>query len=78
MSSNEVVAAYKSLAKVERAFRSLKTVDLHLRPIYHHKDGRTLAYYGSFEKKCRTSPTRKRGRKPQKTLQIQSLARASG
>lgn len=53
MSSNEVVAAYKSLAKVERAFRSLKTVDLHLRPIYHHKDDRirahvflcTLAYY---------------------------------
>ena len=29
------VRAYKSLAQVERAFRSLKTVDLHVRPIYH-------------------------------------------
>ena len=27
------VGAYKSLAQVERAFRSLKTVDIHLRPI---------------------------------------------
>ena len=25
----------RTLAHVERAFRSLKTVDLHLRPIYH-------------------------------------------
>jgi hypothetical protein len=30
-----VVGAYKDLARVERAFRSLKTVDLHLRPIHH-------------------------------------------
>ena len=29
------VGAYKSLAQVERAFRSLKTVDIHLRPIFH-------------------------------------------
>ena len=29
------VGAYKSLARVERAFRSLKTVDIHLRPIFH-------------------------------------------
>src|SRR5262249_16127955 len=29
------VQAYKSLAGVERAFRSLKTVDLELRPVYH-------------------------------------------
>ena len=28
--------AYKSLAVVERAFRSVKTVDLHVRPIGHH------------------------------------------
>jgi AraC-like DNA-binding protein len=28
------VRAYKSLSRVERAFRSLKTVDLHVRPIY--------------------------------------------
>src|SRR4029077_11195949 len=35
LAANNVVGAYKSLARVERAFRSLKTVDLHLRPIHH-------------------------------------------
>jgi hypothetical protein len=29
------VSAYKSLARVERAFRSVKTVDPEIRPIYH-------------------------------------------
>lgn len=29
------VRSYKSLARVERAFRSLKTVDLELRPVFH-------------------------------------------
>ncbi len=31
----DTVRAYKSLARVERAFRSLKTVDLDIRPIFH-------------------------------------------
>ena len=31
----DTVRAYKSLAGVERAFRSLKTVDLDIRPIFH-------------------------------------------
>jgi hypothetical protein len=35
LSSQEVVASYKSLSGVERAFRSLKTVDLQVRPIHH-------------------------------------------
>ena len=30
------VAAYKSLSHVERAFRSIKTVDLHVRPVFHY------------------------------------------
>ncbi len=30
------VSAYKGLSRVERAFRSLKTVDLKVRPIYHY------------------------------------------
>ena len=29
------VRSYKSLSRVERAFRCIKTVDLHVRPIYH-------------------------------------------
>ncbi|MGC1955908.1 MAG: IS1634 family transposase [Gammaproteobacteria bacterium] len=38
------VGAYKSLAKVERAFRSLKTVDIHLRPIFHWTARRVRAH----------------------------------
>jgi hypothetical protein len=39
-----VVEAYKGLANVERDFRSLKTVDLELRPIHHWRDGRVRAH----------------------------------
>jgi len=53
LSSRQVVASYKSLSGVERAFRSLKTVDLHVRPIHHRLPDRVrariflcmLAYY---------------------------------
>jgi transposase len=38
------VAAYKSLALVERAFRSLKTVDLQIRPLYHWLSSRVRAH----------------------------------
>ncbi|MFT6180484.1 MAG: transposase [Paracoccaceae bacterium] len=53
MSTKETVAGYKSLGNVERAFRSLKTAHLEIRPIYHKSDDRIkghifmcmLAYY---------------------------------
>ena len=35
LGSEQTVAAYKSLALVERAFRTLKGVDMQVRPIYH-------------------------------------------
>jgi Transposase DDE domain len=35
LNAADTVRAYKSLARVERAFRSLKTVDLDIRPIFH-------------------------------------------
>ena len=38
------VGAYKSLARVERAFRSLKTIDLHIRPIHHWLAPRVRAH----------------------------------
>jgi hypothetical protein len=38
------VSAYKSLAQVERAFRSLKTVDLDVRPIHHRLAERVRAH----------------------------------
>lgn len=39
----EVVASYRQLIEVERAFRVLKSV-LELRPIYHHRDRRVEAH----------------------------------
>jgi len=44
LSSQQVVASYKSLSGVERAFRSLKTVDLHVRPIHHRLPHRVRAH----------------------------------
>jgi hypothetical protein len=40
----ETVRAYKRLAEVERTFRSLKTVDLHVRPIHHRTADRVRAH----------------------------------
>ena len=58
------VGAYKSLARVERAFRSLKTVDLHLRPIFHWTAPRVrahvllcmLAYHVEHHMRARLAP----------------------
>ena len=44
MDSAECVRHYKSLANVERAFRSLKTVDLKVRPIHHRLADRVRAH----------------------------------
>ncbi len=53
MSAADTVRSYKALADVERAFRSLKTIDLKVRPIHHRLADRVrshiflcmLAYY---------------------------------
>jgi len=44
LASQQVVATYKSLSTVERAFRSMKSVDLKVRPIYHHQAERVKAH----------------------------------
>jgi hypothetical protein len=44
MDAPSCVRNYKSLAQVERAFRSLKTVDLKVRPIHHRKADRVRAH----------------------------------
>lgn len=62
--ANAAVAAYKSLAHVERAFRSIKTVDLHVRPVYHYNAERVkahvflcmLAYYVEWHMRSRLKP----------------------
>jgi len=53
MSAEDTVRSYKALSDVERAFRSLKTIDLKVRPIHHRLADRVrshiflcmLAYY---------------------------------
>jgi transposase len=58
------VAAYKSLSNVERAFRSMKTVDLHVRPVFHYSTERVrahvflcmLAYYVQWHLRERLKP----------------------
>lgn len=58
------VAAYKSLSHVERAFRSIKTVDLHVRPVFHYNAQRVrahvflcmLAYYVEWHMRVRLKP----------------------
>ena len=44
LSAEDAVRAYKSLSVVERAFRSAKTVDLRVRPIYHYLPERVRAH----------------------------------
>ena len=57
MSDEQVVGHYKNLALVERAFRSLKSIDLRVRPIHHRLSDRVrshiflcmLAYYIEYQ-----------------------------
>jgi len=44
MSAADAVRAYKDLARVERAFRTLKSVDLQIRPVHHWIEPRVRAH----------------------------------
>ena len=44
LSAEQTVRSYKSLAQVERAFRSLKSIDLLVRPIRHRTEDRVTAH----------------------------------
>ncbi len=44
MGHEEIVRSYKRLCQIERAFRSIKTVDLHVRPINHRLAKRVRAH----------------------------------
>jgi transposase len=60
----DTVRSYKSLSRVERAFRCIKTVDLNVRPIYHWLEDRVrahvllcmLAYYLEWHMRQRLAP----------------------
>jgi len=44
LSAEETVLSYKRLSQVERAFRSLKSLDLEVRPIRHRRERRVRAH----------------------------------
>jgi hypothetical protein len=44
LATDDVVRSYKMLTQVERAFRSLKTIDLEVRPIRHRLEDRVKAH----------------------------------
>ena len=44
LSTDEAVLSYKKLSQVERAFRSMKTITLKVRPIYHRLADRVRAH----------------------------------
>ncbi|MGA0112281.1 MAG: IS1634 family transposase [Chthoniobacterales bacterium] len=64
LETEDAVRAYKDLSKVERAFRSFKTIDLKIRPIYHWLDERIrahvflcmLAYYVEWHLREKLAP----------------------
>ena len=64
LDAGAAVAAYKSLAQVERAFRSMKTVDLNVRPVFVYSETRVrahvflcmLAYYVEWHMRARLKP----------------------
>jgi transposase len=64
LSAEGTVSAYKDLAKVERAFRCMKTIDLKVRPICHWLDERIeahvflcmLAYYVEWHMRQKLRP----------------------
>ena len=64
LSDEQVVAHYKNLALVERAFRSLKSIDIRVRPIHHRLADRVrshificmLAYYIEHQMRLALAP----------------------
>ena len=44
LNSNDIVSTYRSLVWVEQAFRTMKTTELEMRPIYHKKEDRIRAH----------------------------------
>ena len=73
MDATQTVRAYKNLSKVERAFRSLKSVDLKVRPLHHRRaDGVRahvllcmLAYYVEWHMRQKLVPLLFDGPDPQ-------------
>ncbi len=44
LSPDDIADAYKALYQAERGWRDLKTIQINLRPVFHHKDERIQAH----------------------------------
>lgn len=81
----DAVRAYKQLAQAERAFKTLKSVDLEIRPIHHHLDDRVrahiflcmLSYYVQYELRSRLAPLLYTDENPEPTADPVVKARRS-
>lgn len=87
LSAADVVAAYKDLAHVEQAFRSIKSVDLEVRPVHHRLADRVrahllicmLAYYVAWHLKRAWAPlTFKDEDPPARTDPVAKAERSAG
>ena len=64
LAATEVVQSYKSLSRVEQAFRCIKMTDLKIRPIFHYLEARVrahvficfLAYYVEWHMRQKLAP----------------------
>ena len=64
LSAEDTVRTYKSLGQVEQAFRCIKSIDIQVRPIYHHTENHVrahiflcmLAYYVQWHLRKALSP----------------------
>jgi len=56
LDSSSVVRAYKGLSNAERAFRSIKTVDLEIRPIHHRRVRAHAAVYARLLSRMEHAP----------------------
>ena len=64
MEAPRVVRSYKQLSTVEQAFRSFKSIDLKVRPVFHYREDRVrchiflcmLAYYVEWHMRQRLAP----------------------
>ena len=85
LGDDDLVRAYRRLARVERAFRHIKTADLQLRPFYVRKPGRVrghvqtclLAYYLEWHMRRRLAPLLYDEEEPERAAQG-SPVRAAG
>jgi len=78
LDDSATVRAYKSLAQAERAIRSLKTVDLHIRPIFHWTPSRVTSsgICANASPRCSTTMPTRQPPKPREPASVANAQRS--